>query len=90
MLNLQVVVVNPLGLHARAAAALVRRAGEFQSEIKIRRADNKVVADAKSILSVLTLAAAQGTELELEIEGADEKAAGAAIEEIFTKGFGEI
>lgn len=90
MLSLRVRVVNPLGLHARAAAVLVRRAGEFQSEIKIRRIDNQVVADAKSILSVLTLAAAQGTDLELEVDGADEKAAGREIEEIFTKGFGEI
>lgn len=90
MLNTRVKVINPLGLHARAAASLVRLAGTFQSDIKIRRTDNAVVADAKSILSVLTLAAAKSTELELEISGEDQKEAAKAIEEVFIKGFGEI
>ena len=90
MVNTRVKVINPLGLHARAAASLVRLAGTFQSEIKIRRADNSVVADAKSILSILALAAAKSTELEIEINGADQKEAAQAIEEIFIKGFGEI
>jgi phosphocarrier protein len=83
-------VVNPLGLHARAAAVLVRRAGTFCSDIKIRRTDNQVVADAKSILSILTLAASKGIEVEIEVSGADEGEAFRAMEEIFVKGFGEI
>ena len=90
MRSIKVKIVNPLGLHARAAAVLVRLAGTFRSEIKIRRTDNQVVADAKSILSVLTLAASKGAEVEIEIEGADEKNAVKAIEEVFIKGFGEI
>ena len=90
MRNVKVKVVNPLGLHARAAAVLVRLAGTFQSEIKLKRGDNKVVADAKSILSVLTLAAAQGTELEVNVIGEDENKAVKEIKEIFIKGFGEI
>ena len=90
MLKRIVKVVNPLGLHARAAAVLVRLAGTFQSEIKIRRTDNAVVADAKSILSVLTLAAVKGTEVEIESDGVDEGEAMRRIEEIFVKGFGEI
>jgi len=90
MLNTRVKVINPLGLHARAAASLVRLAGTFQSEIKIKRTDNAVVADAKSILSVLTLAAIKSTELEIEINGEDQKEAAQAIEEVFIKGFGEI
>ncbi len=90
MLNLKAKVINPLGLHARAAAILVRLAGTFQSQIKIRRADNQVVADAKSILSVLTLAAPKGVELFIEAEGEDESEAIKAIEDIFTEGFGEI
>ena len=90
MLSTTVKIINPLGLHARAAASLVRLAGTFQSEIKIRRADNAVFADAKSILSVLALAASKSTELEIEIKGADQKEAVKAIEEIFIKGFGEI
>ena len=90
MFSRRVKIVNPLGLHARAAASLVRLAGTFQSDIKIIRTDNRVVADAKSILSVLTLAAAKGTELEIEASGVDKKEAIRKIEEIFIKGFGEI
>jgi phosphocarrier protein len=90
MLRRRVKVINPLGLHARAAASVVRLAGTFQSDIKIIRTDNAVVADAKSILSVLTLAAAKGTELEIEASGDDKKEAIHKIEEIFKEGFGEI
>jgi phosphocarrier protein HPr len=90
MLERTVKIVNPLGLHARAAAQLVRLAGTFQSRIKLKRTDNNVVADAKSILSVLTLAAARGTRLAIEADGADESEAIEKIEELFTNGFGEI
>ncbi len=90
MLKVKLKVINQLGLHARAAAQLVRLAGSFQSNIELKRMDNAVVADAKSILSVLTLAAARGTELELQVEGEDEKRASQAIEEIFQDGFGEL
>lgn len=86
----RVKIINRLGLHARAAAQLVRLASGFQSKIKIIRADNAVLADAKSILSVLTLAASKGVELELEVEGEDEETAAQAIEEIFLNGFGEL
>lgn len=90
MLESRIKIVNPLGLHARAAAQLVRLAGVYRSKIKIRRADNGVVADAKSILSVLTLAAAKGIELVIEIEGDDEEEAIRAVEQLFINGFGEI
>lgn len=90
MLEVEVKVINHLGLHARAAAQLVRLAGNFQSSIELIRTDNTAVADAKSILSVLTLAAAKGTQLKLKIEGADEKRALQAVEEIFNDGFGEL
>ncbi len=90
MLKAKLKVTNQLGLHARAAAQLVRLAGSFQSNIVLKRPDNGVAADAKSILSVLTLAAAKGTELALQVEGADEKRATQAIEEIFQDGFGEL
>jgi len=83
-------IINPLGLHARAAAQLVRLAGRFKSSVRLMRLDNQVVADAKSILSVLTLAAGKGTELKLTVEGADEPEAFAAVKEIFASGFGEI
>ena len=83
-------IINQLGLHARAAAQLVRLAGTFKSRVTLMRLDNHVVADAKSILSVLTLAAGKGTELRLIVEGADEQEAFDAVKEIFEKGFGEI
>jgi phosphocarrier protein HPr len=90
MLNGRVTIINRLGLHARAAAQLVRLASSFQSKIKLIRTDNAVVADAKSILSVLTLAASKGVELGIEIEGDDEKAAFDAVQKIFEEGFGEL
>ncbi len=90
MLEGKIKVCNPLGLHVRAAAGLVRLASDFKSEIKLRRMDNHVTADAKSILSVLTLAASKGAELKIEVEGKDESEAMQAIREIFRNGFGEI
>ncbi|HEX8181691.1 MAG TPA: HPr family phosphocarrier protein [Pyrinomonadaceae bacterium] len=82
-------VTNRLGLHARAAARLVRTASQFKSNIKLARTDGSANADAKSILSVLLLAAARGTELLLTAEGADERAALDAVCELFAQKFGE-
>ena len=90
MLESRVKICNLLGLHARAAAMLVKLAATFQSDIHLRRTDNSVVADAKSILSVLTLAASRGVELEITVEGEDETDALRAIENVFEQGFGEI
>ena len=89
MLEADVKIVNQLGLHARAAAQLVRAASQYKSHIKLIRTDNAVTADAKSILSVLTLAAAKGTKLKIEIDGEDEAFAMQAIENLFASGFGE-
>jgi phosphocarrier protein HPr len=85
-----VTVVNPLGLHARAAAQLVKLAGTFRSRIIISRTEGDVFADAKSILSVLTLAASLGTLLRLRVEGEDASDAFDEICSLFEKGFGEI
>ncbi len=90
MLKGQVIIINRLGLHARAAAQLVRLASGFQSKIILLRADNSVVADAKSILSVLTLAASKGVKLEIEVEGKDAENAFQAVQAIFKNGFGEL
>lgn len=90
MLNEKVTIINALGLHARAAAQLVHLANKFKSSIKIQRADNSAGADAKSILSVLTLAATKGTEIVVTVEGADEEKALVAVKEIFQNGFGEM
>lgn len=79
-----------LGLHARAAAKLVRVASGFHCQVLLRRLDGSASADAKSILSVLMLAASCGTELQVSAEGIDEEAAMNAVAELFADGFGEM
>src|SRR5688500_20367689 len=64
-------VTGRLGLHARAAANLVRVAGRFKSSLTIHRLAGDLEADAKSILSILTLAARRGTELRVVAHGGD-------------------
>ena len=90
MLDGSVPVVNPLGLHARAAAQLVRVSGMYRSRITLHRNDSNTSANAKSILSVLALAAAVGTILRIQVEGEDEGDAFDAITKLFADGFGEI
>ena len=90
MVERTLTIIGRLGLHARAAAKLVRVTNEFQSEVSLRRAGSSVTADAKSILSVLMLAASRGTELQACAEGVDEEQAMNAIEKLFAAGFGEI
>lgn len=68
-----VVISNPQGLHARPAELFARLALQFDSEIEVIRDSHRV--DAKSILHVLTLGAAQGTELTLQAQGDDAEAA---------------
>ena len=89
MVDRRVTVINRLGLHARAAAKLVRTAGAFRSSVRLERADGGGAADAKSILSVLVLAAARGTELRVVAAGADEQEALEAVCLLFEQGFGE-
>lgn len=90
MLNARLTVVNELGLHARAAANLVKGVSSYHSTIKLSRLDMNRTADAKSILSVLTLAATKGTVLEITVEGPDEDEALVALKSAFDSGFGEI
>lgn len=74
-------------MHARAAAKLVNTVGRFESRVVLTNRDKR--ADAKSIMGVMMLAAAQGTELELDIEGADEEHALEAVVSLFEDLFGE-
>ena len=83
----EITVVNKLGLHASAAAKLVKLCANYQSEIKLFK-DEKGV-DAKSIMGVLMLAATQGTQLCLWVSGADEEQASRDICELFANCFGE-
>ena len=86
--NKTVVVSNNLGLHLRPADLLVRCASKFDSEILIVKDGQPV--DCKSILSLLTLGAAQGTELQVITRGDDSESAMSAIVELFDNGFYEL
>jgi phosphotransferase system HPr (HPr) family protein len=90
MVELTVAVRNKLGLHARAAAQLVRTANRFKSDLRLERLDGSASADAKSILNVLMLAATGGTQLRAIADGQDEQVAIAAVSALFEAGFGEI
>lgn len=78
-------VVNPLGLHARAAARFVHLASTFRSQITVAKAGR--TTDGKSILGLLLLAAATGTEITISATGADEIAAVDALCELTARGF---
>lgn len=84
-----VTISNRLGLHARAAARLVRRASQFNSSVTLLREDTGETADGKSILSVLLLAASCGTSLIIKTEGDDEERAMNALVELVEQKFGE-
>jgi phosphotransferase system HPr (HPr) family protein len=90
MIERTLLIKARLGLHARAAAKLVRLAGGYQSTVLLQRVDGSATADAKSILSVLMLAASRGTELRASVDGIDEEAAMSAIDQLFAEGFGEL
>lgn len=87
MIRQPITIINKLGLHARAAAKLVATASEFDSKILLARNDREV--DAKSIMPVMMLAASQGTEIELIIEGEDENEALDALVTLINDYFGE-
>jgi phosphocarrier protein len=84
-----VTIVNDLGLHARAASKLVQLASKFPVDIKIGRDDMTV--NAKSIMGVLMLAAAKGTDLTLTATGEDAQAQAAvdAVVGLIQERFGE-
>ncbi len=84
------IISNRLGLHARAAAKMVRLANGFESEILLARSDiRQRTVDAKSIISLLLLAASQGTMIELIIDGSDETDAMEALCRLIEEKFGE-
>lgn len=82
-----VVVPNPLGMHARAAARFARLAAEFSSRVRVGR-DGRVM-DGKSILGLLLLAAAHGTAITISAEGDDETLAAEALASLVEHGFEE-
>lgn len=87
MLIKKVLIINKLGLHARASAKLVNLAGRFASEIHFSRNGKQV--NGKSIMGVMMLAASKGSELEITVNGEDEVEAMSALENLINDKFGE-
>ena len=87
MIESTVEIVNRLGLHARAAAKLVECSDKFGSRIQLCK--DTTFIDAKSIMSVMMLAAGKGTRLRVTIEGEDEQEAYEALAALIADRFGE-
>jgi phosphocarrier protein HPr len=83
----KVQVTNRLGLHARPAAMVVQKANKFKSEITLQKEDLEV--NAKSILSVMALAAEVGSTVTIKAHGEDEAAAMEELAKFFEEKFGE-
>ena len=83
------VVGNPLGIHARPASLFVQTAADFDSEITVTNLDSGHSADGKSVMSMLMLAAPQGTRLRVNITGQDAAAAMDALSKLIEGGFDE-
>jgi phosphocarrier protein len=81
------VIVNALGLHARAAAQLVQVANRYRSEIHVEKDGSSV--NGKSIMGVLTLAAAKGSTIKVSCDGEDAEPAMLALAKVIENGFGE-
>lgn len=90
MQKLTLRVTAEVGLHARPAAVFVEQASRYEAEINVRNVTAESDwADAKSILSVLTLGVEQDHEIELEVDGPDETQAVAALTALVQSNFGE-
>ena len=87
MIARELTIVNKLGLHARAAGALVKLASTFRSEITVEKGGTKV--NAKSIMGLLMLAASMGSIIRITAHGEDEKEAAAAVEGLVQRKFDE-
>jgi phosphocarrier protein HPr len=87
MVSRTVGICNQLGMHARAAARFVHTASAFESRVRVSRGSR--VMDGKSIMGVLLLAAAKGSEIMISAEGTDEAAALDALCQLVESGFGE-
>lgn len=87
MKSAQVVIINKLGLHARAAAKLVQLSCQFSSEIRLEKDGEE--ADAKSIMDVLMLAGTKDSEVRIVADGSDEEEALTEIQRLFADRFEE-
>lgn len=87
MVRKDLMIINKLGLHARAAAKLVSTASRFGCKVMIGTAAKS--ADAKSIMGVMMLGASKGTPVFIETDGSDEEAALEAVETLINNRFDE-
>lgn len=87
MITKELLIVNKLGLHARAAAKLVKLSSSFQSSIDIEKDNQRV--NSKSIMGVMMLAASCGTQVTIIAQGKDEQRAIDAIEDLINRRFDE-
>ena len=83
----EMIIVNPLGMHARPAARLVQTVLQFASDVQLQMNNHRI--NAKSIMGLLTLAAAQGSRIQVICKGPDAEAAMDAVRALFASGFGE-
>ena len=82
-----IIIINKLGLHARASAKFVSLASEFAAEITLKRNGQQI--NGKSIMGIMMLAAAKGAEIEICADGEDEKKAIESLTELVNDRFGE-
>lgn len=87
MITRTITIKNRAGLHTRPAASLVKTAARYKSEFTIIKDQFEI--NGKSIIGVMTLAAEQGSNLELRFDGPDEEQAADAVLELFERGFDE-
>jgi len=86
-MNRDITIINKLGLHARAAAKLVKLAASFQSSIDIEKDGKRV--NGKSIMGVMMLAASCGSTVTVYVDGEDESDAMDALEQLINNRFDE-
>jgi len=84
----KVTIPNKLGMHARSAAAFAKLASTFASTIEVEK--DSMRANGKSIMELLTVAAAMGSQITVRATGEDEEAAIAALAALVENGFGEL
>lgn len=80
-------IINKLGLHARASSKFVQTAAQYQSEIWVSKGEKRI--NGKSIMGLMMLAAAQGSTIQIEANGADEAQAIQALAALINDYFGE-
>ncbi|AOY76573.1 HPr family phosphocarrier protein [Clostridium formicaceticum] len=87
MITKTIVVKNSSGIHARPATLIVKEIGKFQSDILFIKDGHEV--NAKSIMGIMAMAAKKGEEIEVKVDGSDEKEALKAVIDLFESNFGE-